>query len=130
MPEGSRSFRLPEYSMSRHMKVARLLALRTGRFYLPGMITKKRFISTGEGSGGIIIQQESSNFFPKLRPHFLNPLQLRIEFSVHCFYTDQNSVRIVPCLPQRWSEWFSFWAFAKENGLELHTMFRRFVPWP
>jgi hypothetical protein len=32
-PEGSRTLRLPAFLDSRHMKVVRLLALRTGRLY-------------------------------------------------------------------------------------------------
>jgi hypothetical protein len=35
VPEGSRRLKLPEFQDNRHMKVARLLALRTGPFYPP-----------------------------------------------------------------------------------------------
>jgi hypothetical protein len=34
-PEGSRRLRLPDFKDNRHMKVARLAALRTGRLYPP-----------------------------------------------------------------------------------------------
>jgi hypothetical protein len=37
-PEGSRRLRLPDLKTNRHMKVARLSALRTGRLYPPGNI--------------------------------------------------------------------------------------------
>jgi hypothetical protein len=38
-PEGYRSLRLPEFLHSRHMKVVRLSALRTGSLYPPGNIS-------------------------------------------------------------------------------------------
>jgi hypothetical protein len=42
-PEGSRRLRLPDFQESRHMKVLRLSALRTGRLYPPGNIPGTHF---------------------------------------------------------------------------------------
>jgi hypothetical protein len=52
-PEGSRRLRLPDFS--RHVKVVRLSALRTGRFYPPGNISGTHFcyrLSRSQGHSG------------------------------------------------------------------------------
>ena len=44
-PEGSTKWRLPGFSDSRHIKLARLSALHTGRLYPPGKIPGTHFCS-------------------------------------------------------------------------------------
>ena len=43
VPDGCRRLKPPEFQDMRHMKVARLLALRTGPLYPPGNIPGTRF---------------------------------------------------------------------------------------
>ena len=56
-PWGSRMLRLPEYLDSRHMKVTRLSALCTGRFYPQGRIPGTDFV-TGSVDPRVIVRPE------------------------------------------------------------------------
>jgi hypothetical protein len=42
-PEAFRRYRLPDFTLSRHLKVVRLSALHTGRVYSPGNLTGIHF---------------------------------------------------------------------------------------